>query len=307
MIKRRRLLSILAGSAALPLLGANVRASTAPASWQEPASWKGIALGAQAQIILDHENGNELIEKAVAEIRRLENIFSLYLENSELAILNRDGKISNPSFEMLELLSLSSQINLKTGGAFDPSVQSLWALYATAYSEGKTVTMEQLARAKYVTGWQHVDYSSSSISFTRKGVALTLNGIAQGYIADKIRDLFKRNGVENVLVNTGEIASIGAAPSGKKWRVHLKGERNIDMPLSDGAIATSAPLGTSFDVNGKVGHILDPKSGKPSGNWQEVSVISKSAALADGLSTGFAIMSEKQISQAKGSAEVLLR
>ncbi len=298
MIKRRRVLSIIAGGAMLPIFGARADVKT--------TSWKGIALGANASIVLEHERANDLISLAVKEIERLENIFSIYRQDSELAMLNQTGKLVNPSFELLELLSLCSQINLKTAGAFDPSVQTLWQLYAESYSEGKKIADKDLARAKYVTGWQFVDYSTSIVRFTRKGVKLTLNGIAQGYIADRVRDLFKRNGVKNVLVNTGEIASIGSAPSGKKWRVHLRGKRNIDMPISDGAIATSAPLGTYFDKNGKIGHILDPRSGKPGGLWQEVSVIARSAALADGLSTGFVLLDEDQIMRAKGDSEVLL-
>ncbi len=299
MIRRRRVLSILAGGAMLPMAGIAASAKT--------TSWQGIALGAEAQIILDHKNADALIKKAVQEIKRLENIFSLYLNDSELSTLNQNGELANPSFELLELLSICSQINLKTSGAFDPSVQSLWVLYANAYAQNQPVDEEQLSRARYVTGWHYVDYSPAKVSFKRKGVKLTLNGIAQGYIADRVRNLFKHNGVKNVLVNTGEIASIGNASDGKKWRVHLKGNRSIDMPLSDGAIATSAPLGTSFDENGTIGHILDPLSGKPGGNWQEVSVIIRSAAFADGFSTGFSLMSEKQIMLAKGNAEVLLR
>ena len=298
MIKRRRVLTILAGVAALPIIGAKASTKT--------ISWSGIALGANSQIILEHERAEDLINKALKEIARLENIFSLYKTGSELSTLNRDGKILNPSFEMLELLSLCSQINHKTNGAFDPSVQPLWALYAQQYSKGEQVSEQQRAAALNITGWKYVNYSATDIKFSKKGVALTLNGIAQGYIADKICELFKRNGVKNVLVNTGEIALIGHAPNGKKWRVHLKNDRNIAMPLTDGAIATSAPLGTYFDKSGKIGHILDPRTGKPSKKWQQVSVIAKSAALADGLSTGFTLMNKKQIMQAKGEAEVFL-
>ena len=299
MIKRRRVLSILAGAAALPVVGGPAVAKS--------VHWRGVALGAEARIILDHKDASGLISKAVAEIRRLENIFSLYRKDSQLSILNREGSLTNPAFELVELLSVCSQINLKTAGAFDPTVQTLWSLYAEQYSKGEIPSPTQIAWAKSVTGWQYVRYSPLLVEFTRKGVALTLNGIAQGFIADRVRDLFKRNGVSNVMVNTGEISALGTAPDGKRWRVQLRGAKDINLPLSNGAIATSSPLGTAFDEEGSIGHILDPRTGEPGGVWSEVSVIANSAALADGLSTGFCLMNESQIMHARGDVEVRLR
>ncbi len=298
-ITRRRVLSILAGVAALPIIGA--RAST------NVRNWHGIALGAEAQIVLDHPDAENLIVGAVAEIRRLEGIFSLYLPDSDLAQLNRDGVLHTPAFEMVELLSTCANLHQRTGGAFDPTVQALWALYARSYSNGLAPTGEQIVEAQKLTGWQHVQFSPDRISFDRTGVMLTLNGIAQGFIADKITSYFRQNGVENVMVNTGEIAAIGLGPDGDNWRVQFKNNSGESITLNNAAIATSAPLGTVFDTGGTIGHILDPRTGHPGGMWSEVSVIAKSASEADGLSTAFSLMSELDINRAKGSVEVILR
>jgi thiamine biosynthesis lipoprotein len=291
-------LSILAGVAALPIIGA--RAST------QVTNWHGIALGAEAQIVLDHPNAEFLIAGAVAEIRRLEGIFSLYLPNSNLSQLNRDGILHAPTFEMVELLSTCANLHQSTGGRFDQTVQALWALYARSFSNGLTPTDEQIIEAQKITGWQYVKFSPDRISFDRAGVMLTLNGIAQGFIADKITSYIRQNGVVNVMVNTGEIAAIGFAPDGDNWQVHFKNNAGA-ISLNNAAIATSAPLGTAFDTNGTIGHILDPRTGRPGGVWSEVSVIAKSASEADGLSTAFSMMSELDINMAKGSVEVILR
>lgn len=299
MTTRRRVLSILAGVAALPIVG--VRAST------DVRNWHGIALGAEAQIVLDHPDAENLIAGAVAEIRRLEGIFSLYLPDSQLSQLNRGGMLHAPAFEMVELLSTCANLHQRTQGAFDPTVQALWALYARSYSTGLAPTDEKIIEAQKFTGWEYVQFSPSSISFDRVGVMLTLNGIAQGFIADKITSYFRQNGVENVMVNTGEIAAIGLAPDGDNWRVQFKNNSGESIALNNAAIATSAPLGTAFDTNGTIGHILDPRTGRPGGMWSQVSVIAKSASEADGLSTAFSLMDELDINVAKGSAEVILR
>lgn len=299
MSTRRRVLSILAGVAALPIVGA--RAST------DVYNWRGIALGAEARIILDHPQAEQLITGAVAEIRRLESIFSLYDEKSELSRLNQDGTIHAPTFELIELFSICSNIYTRTHGAFDPTVQSLWALYARSFANGQAPVLAQIEEAQKLTGWDKVLYSPTQIHFSHPGMQITLNGIAQGFIADKITQYFRAAGVNNVLVNTGEIAAMGTNPQGDIWQVGFNNSNTQKYTLDNAAIATSAPLGTTFDVGGNVGHILDPRNGLPGGLWAEISVISNSASEADGLSTAFSLMNKSQIDSAIGNSEVILR
>lgn len=299
MTTRRRFLSILAGAAAIPAIGA--RAST------KYSQWHGIALGAQAQIILDHPDADRLIESAVSEIHRLEGIFSLYQADSQISRLNRNGVLQNPAFEMIELLSICSRLNARTGGAFDPTVQALWSLYAEEIAAGRRPSPGRVSEVMAATGWRHVNYSSQVVSFDRAGMMLTLNGIAQGFIADKVTEMFRNNGVANVLVNTGEVAALGVAPNGDAWRVKLDGQEDQSVMLRGTAVATSAPLGTTFDEGGKVGHILDPRTGYSGGVWSSVSVVSNSAAEADGLSTAFCLMMQSEIAASRGENEVYLR
>lgn len=290
MNTRRRFLSILAGAAALPMLG-----STAGAT---PARWQGVALGANAQIILDHPNAEALLVQAVAEIDRLESIFSLY-RDSQLTQLNRTGLLANPAFEMVEILSVCSNINARTNGAFDPTIQPLWALYAESYANGAPPAERRISEALAMTGWQKLRFSSTLVEFDQSGMMLTLNGIAQGYIADRISALLKANGVANVLVNTGEIAAVGVAPNGSPWAVKIGSSQGQSLPLSNVAIATSAPLGTALDPDSSVGHILDPRTGRPAGLWPQVSVVALTAAEADGLSTAFCLMDKAEIDAAR--------
>jgi thiamine biosynthesis lipoprotein len=107
-----------------------------------------------------------------------------------------------------------------------------------------------------------------------------------------------------VLVNTGEIMAVGTAPNGSPWPVTIANIGGQSIPLSNVALATSAPLGTFFDAAGSVGHILDPRTGLAGGQWAQVSVTATSAALADGLSTAFCLLDEAEI-RAAGQVGVL--
>lgn len=297
MTTRRRVLTILAGAATLPALG--LRAADAP------AQWRGIALGAEAHIVLDHPDGEHLIAMAVDEIHRLEAIFSLYKTDSQLARLNGAGVLENPAFEMLELLSITSQVHAQTGGAFDPTVQPIWALYAEHAAVGGRPSADAISARLLKTGLENVTWSAAQVSFAKPGMQLTLNGIAQGFIADKVADILRAEGVKNVLVNTGEIAALGVNPDGAAWPVGLQGGHVLH--LSDRAIATSAPLGTTFDQAATIGHILDPRTGMPASLWSRISVISTSACRADALSTAFCVMARTDIDRAlEGTSEEVL-
>jgi thiamine biosynthesis lipoprotein len=86
----------------------------------------GIALGAKVSLRLDHPNAPRLARMAMAEIGRLERIFSLYLPGSDLSRLNRYGELDAPPFELLECLALAGAVHRASGGRFDPTVQPLW-------------------------------------------------------------------------------------------------------------------------------------------------------------------------------------
>ncbi len=289
---RRRFLTITAGAACAGLIPAGPASSL--------TRWQGVALGAEASITLDHPEADRLIAAARAEIDRLENIFSLYRASSALSRLNTAGSLSAPPFELLECLSLAARVHATTSGAFDPTIQPLWALYAEHAAGGGTDLPPIAARAQVLerVGWPAVHLDAAEIRLG-PGAALSLNGIAQGYIADRIVALFRAESLSDVLVDAGELRAIGGDPRGGPWRVQLRGDadpagRPVD--LADAALATSAPLGTVFDAAGSIGHILDPRNGLPAPNrWRLVSVSAPQAALADALSTAFTLLTQPDI------------
>jgi thiamine biosynthesis lipoprotein len=126
-------------------------------------------------------------------------------------------------------------------------------------------------------------------------MALTLNGIAQGFIADRVAGLLAAEGLTDILVDTGELRALGSTPTGGDWPVDLADGAG-SLGLRDQALASSAPLGTVFDAAGTAGHILDPRSGATARpRFRLVSVTAPSAALADGLSTALCLMDRPQI------------
>jgi len=289
---RRRFLTMAAACVALPAMAT----TTLPV-----ATWRGTALGAGALLRLvglSDEEARDTFTAVEEELTRLEAIFSLHKADSYLSRLNRAGSLPVPPYEMLELLSLAGAVHASTNGAFDPTIQPLWTLYAQTRGRqpGKGILSAALTR----TGWTNVRIAPSEIAFARPGMALTLNGIAQGYITDRVAGLLRGRGFSNVLVDMGEIVGLGQRADGNAWRAGVSapdGRIVHRTTLSDRALATSSPMGTLFG-DGNVGHIIDPKRGAPTAVRDLVSLSADSAALADALSTAFCVMDDAEIAAA---------
>ena len=282
MTTRRRFLAISAAAFALP----------ATANAQQVYTWSGMALGARATIRLAHADAHAITARVAAEIDRLGDVFSLYRRDSALARLNQSGALNAPPFELLECLSLAGAVHQATGGLFDPTVQPLWAAYAEAVAKRQVPDARTIDAAMALMGWDGVSLEAERISL-RPGMALTLNGIAQGYIADRVARLLEAEGLHDILIDTGEFRALGQQPQGGAWPVSLA--QGGTVALTSRALATSAPLGTFFDTAGTLGHILHPGTGLTAApRWRGISISSDSAALADGLSTAACLMETRE-------------
>lgn len=265
-MKRRRFLHV-ACAAGL------VAASPARAFRLDPVEWRGVALGAPARMIIHHEDRGEairLLDACGAELDRLEDIFSLYRADSALVRLNCQGHLSAPPLDMVVLMAAAAKAWRDSGGAFDPTVQPLWNLYAGHFRQPAAdpagPPQAAIDAALDKVGWHHVRFDAQAISFARPGMALTFNGIAQGYVTDRIAALLARAGMRNVLVDMGEIAANGPRADGKSWRIGLPDGSGCD--LTQGALAVSSADGTRFSP--RAHHIFDPRTGRcpaPTGTW----------------------------------------
>ena len=303
-LTRRRFIAITASAGGLPLL------PILPARAAPPALriWSGTALGCDATLQLHHPDAataDRLIAASLAEVRRLEGVMSLYRSDSALSRLNHDGALDDPPLDLVRVLSESRRYSDISGGAFDVSVQPLWELYAGHFSRPDAnpdgPSAEAVAAAVARVGQEAIEIDPARLRFAKRGMGVTLNGVGQGYITDRVVELLRASGVQRALVDMGKTRAIGDHPAGGPWRIGIEDPRapgvvaeTVALP-DDRAIATAGGYGTLFDQAGRFNHIFEPWSGRTSWRWLSASVEAATATESNALSNAFAVMPEAAI------------
>jgi thiamine biosynthesis lipoprotein len=151
--------------------------------------------------------------------------------------------------------------------------------------------------ARSFVDFRQIESGTQKIGFARAGMAITLNGNAQGAITDAIADMLRNEGFESAMVDLGEFRAIGRHPDGHPWRLGIansKDRTSVDrmVELEDMALAVSGGYGTTFEASGRFHHIFDPHTGASANRLARVAVISPEATVADGLATAICVTGE---------------
>ncbi|MCC7427813.1 MAG: FAD:protein FMN transferase [Alphaproteobacteria bacterium] len=308
---RRRVLGILACGLGLGLGGGLLARPRARAATLE---WRGVALGAEARILLRHavpEKARAALAAVQAEIERLENEFSLYRPHSAVSRLNRDGRLPRPSLDLRRLLLRAAHFSAITAGAFDATIQPLWLAVAEGAQGGIAPEPGRIEAARRLVDWRALDIGPAELRFARPGMAITLNGIAQGYITDRVTGLLLDHGMGEVLVDAGELRAGAATARAAGWRVGVSHPGRAELPLTlrDGGLATSAGAGSRFTADGAWHHIIDPRSATCPPAARAATVLAPTATDADALSTALALAPPQagvSLLEAAGAARAIL-
>lgn len=275
-------------------------ASAGKLFWRERAL---LGFGTTLWIKAAHENADQLesaLNAAVKSIRHIERQMSLFDPDSVVSQLNRQRKLNHADRDLISVLNLSQRVAQGSQGRFDISMQPLWEVWSRATEAHQLPSPKQVQAAQRLVNWRAIELSGSTVRLNTPGLALSLNGVAQGYAADVARKTLQQQGIRHAMIDTGETGLLGQSPNGKDWRVRI--EDAIAQPgkpdqlraargpvlQSDGrAMATSSDAHTVFTEDRRHHHILDPRTGYSPQHWSSVTVLAPSCALADALTKVF--------------------
>lgn len=259
----------------------------------DPLQWASRtldALGTTLHLRAAHEDmarASAALDAAVADIRHLEGLMSLFRHDSQIQQLNRDGVLRQPHADLLEVLRIAQQVSRRSQGAFDITVQPLWRVFDKARAAGELPPTAEVMAARAHVGWRRVELRGDVVALA-PGMGVTLNGIAQGFIADRVRARLLQFGIHHALVDTGEFASLGQPQAGREWTLGLANPRNSDallgrLSMQGLCMATSADDQCTFSSDRRHHHIFDPRTGYSPPDIASVTVLASRCVMADAI------------------------
>jgi thiamine biosynthesis lipoprotein len=234
----------------------------------------------------------------MAEMERINQLMSPYIDTSELAILNQQAgahpvKVSQ---ELFDLIALSLELSIETKGAFDITFASVGYLFD--YRQHVKPSEEQVKALLEAINFRYVvlDAQKQTIYFAHPKVKIDLGGIAKGHAVDNAIGILQGLGFEHALVTAGGDTRLLGDRLGKPWMVGIRDPRNADkqavvLPLENIGLSTSGDYERYFEQDGvRYHHILSPKSGASSYEVQSVSILGPRSTLNDALSTAVFVL-----------------
>ena len=249
----------------------------------------------------------QLAQKAInagfAEMRRIDQLMTDW-RPSEFEKINQNAGLRPTvvSDEIIDLVQESIRISKITEGAFDISYAGVGTLWSFQSSTPHIPSQSAIKAALLNVGYEKIelDKSANSIYLPNTGMRIGLGGIAKGYAVDRAVMRIQQLGVKNFAVNAGGDLTVKGARQGELWRVSIRhprrlGENIAILPISNGTVVTSGDSERYFEIDGKrYGHILDPRTGYPATLCQSVTIVAKTAYLADALATGVFVLGAKK-------------
>jgi FAD:protein FMN transferase len=225
-----------------------------------------------------------------------ERTMSRHRTDSALSRLNeragdRDG-ISSP--ELAHALGLAREMSRATDGAFDPTIAPVLDAWRRASRRGLWPSAQRLRAAHAAVSWRAIEVRGHRVALRDPNMAVDLGGFGKGVALDLIAATLKAQGCGAAFLNFGEssLVALGRPPGGR-WRVALRHPRGGfvgEFPLGRRACSTSATFGQTLRIGSRsVGHVIDPLTAHPVRGLAQVTVLARSAAVAEAASTALLV------------------
>jgi len=249
------------------------------------------------------KSGSMLLNECVAEVRRIEKLFTEFNDDSQTSQINRNaGKdFVTVDKEVYQLIERSLHLSKLTGGAFDISAGVLKKLYRFKGEDHSFPSVDVINQALTRTGYKKIKLSPpDKVLLAVEGMHIGFGAIGKGYAADKVKALLIAKGVKCGVVNaSGDLTAWGTRPNGEPWKTGIADPNDpskivLWLPVNGQSVATSGNYVQFFEVNGiRYSHNIDPLTGLPVKGVKSVTVICPSAELADALATAVTVMGPK--------------
>jgi FAD:protein FMN transferase len=267
-------------------------AAAAPRGW---LSREEAIMGTAIRVELWSDAGDEgeaAIDAVMAEMHRIDRLWSPYKQDSELSLINRDAaqRAVAVGAETMQLLQRAAHFSEISGGAFDITYASLGHLFD--YRQGIRPSPEAAAQARQAIGWRHLvlDAQAGTVRFAKAGVRIDLGGFAKGHAVDNSIAILQRRGIAHALVSAGGDSRVLGDRRGRPWTIAIRDPRTSDgvvalLPLENVSISTSGDYERFFEQDGvRFHHLIDPHTGESPRGVRSVTILSPDGLTSEALS-----------------------
>lgn len=260
----------------------------------------GLIFGTTYSITYQYDD--DLQEEIEAELKKVDDEFSMFNDQSVVARLNR-GEKPELSQDFIDIYNLARQVSDDTNGAFDITVAPLVNAWGFGFKNEQLPTRQQVDSLRQFIGYQHVNLKNNVITMQKPGMMLDFSAIAKGFGVDIVARLLERHDIKNFMVEIGgEITTRGINPQRVPWKIGVNKpyedalneshELQTILNVTDKSMATSGNY-RNFYVKGgkKYAHTIDPKTGYPvQHSLLSATVLADQCAKADAYATSFMVM-----------------
>ena len=249
-----------------------------------------------------YQCGEDLQEEIEAELKKVDDEFSMFNSQSIVARLN-NGEQPELSNDFIDVFKLARQVSEDTNGAFDITVAPLVNAWGFGFKHEQMPSKEQVDSLRELIGYRYVTLKDKTITMQKPGMMLDFSAIAKGYGVDVVARLLERHDIKNYMVEIGgEITTRGINPERVPWRIGVNKpsedalnenhELQTILNVTDKSMATSGNY-RNFYVKGgkKYAHTIDPKTGYPvQHSLLSATVLTDRCAKADAYATSFMVL-----------------
>lgn len=303
-VSRRQFLKITAVAGSLAGLGALGVDALLSGETVHRVQTTRLLLGTVANLTLITDRPSEAeaaLEAACSSMTEFESVLSRFKSDSQITQLNVSGTVEDPHPALSDVLARAEHYSELTHGAFDVTIEPVLALYRWHADQGTLPDSEAVLQARELVDYRKIVRRSDRITLQRQGMAVTLDGIAKGYIIDRGSDELRRRGFENILVELGGDMQASGMAGDRPWRISLQSPRQSTTAhntpvtqIQDRALATSGDYMQFFSPDFRLHHILNPDTGDSPLELSSASVIAPTTCDADALATAAMVMGADQ-------------
>ena len=250
------------------------------------------------------------VKTLLEEYHKLYDIYHEYTDINNIMTVNKNAGIAPVEVDsrIIDMLKFGIEVYELTDGEVNIMMGAVLRLWHDAREGNGDGTYSLPADNALIEASLHtsitslvIDEKAGTVYITDPHASLDVGAIAKGYATDRIASEIisdKELASDGYVLNIGGNIKMIGSKMGEDWRIGITNpdktstERYATMIATrDTSVVTSGDYERYFVVDGKsYHHIIDKDTLYPAKNYHSITIVTKSSALADALSTALFCM-----------------